>query len=70
MLLYEKIKGVETFLSLGLLTRHCVNPQNCDLSAVTAQANPARILICVTLQSSQQWSLLGGLCVLQHTGHC
>lgn len=33
MLLWENIKDVETFLSPGLLTRHCVDSQNCDLSA-------------------------------------
>lgn len=41
MLLWEKIKDAETFLSLGLLTRHRVNSQNCDLSACskTGKAN-------------------------------
>lgn len=32
MLLWEKIKGIETFASLGLLNRHHVNSQNYDLS--------------------------------------
>lgn len=41
MLLWEKIKDAETILSLGLLTRHRVNSQNCDLSACsnTGKAN-------------------------------
>lgn len=70
MRLWEKIKCVETFLSLGLLTRHHVNSQNWHLSACnnTGKSN-TQIPISVTHCSAAGNGVCWEVCMCCTT-HC